>query len=386
MNKPTFLLKLWQLLIVCLTLSLPIHAQANSVNATGQGTSRQAALADALRQAISQAGGVEIRSATHVRNFEMVLDEIYSGTSGVVTGYKVLSEARDSDLFVIKVNANVDPDGARNAFERFEKKASSRKIFQEQSFENRTVAVTYNHKRTDNLDPENKGVRALIDQIEDLFTQKGFDVILLDVARSNNARAFEELDIDSQIRATRESGADVLIRVQMDAGVRTTEDGYKQIRADMTFKMLDATTGKLIGTVRQDGRALAYGGKYDVADALAKIAVDKKYGRKASKRLLKKVVTRLSSTSIRNIYVHFTNVDRKYQRRIKKLLKRTLGWKVKTDSQAGNSLTLRVFEQRADTVEETLEDEFDASGMKLDLITVKGSKLHFDGQYSDTSY
>jgi len=369
-----------------LTALLSTSAQAGTVYATGQGVSRQTALSDALRQAISQGGGVEIRSATRVRNFEMVLDEIYSGTSGVVTGYEVLSETREDELFVIQVKAQVDPDSARNAFEAFEKRPSARKVFQQESFENRTVAVTYNHKRSDNLPARHKGVQALIDQIEDLLTEKGFDVILLNIARQNNARVHELLDIDSQIRATRESGADILVTVQMDAGVRTTEDGYKQVRADMTMKMFDASTGKLLGTVRQDGQALAYGGKYDLEDSLARIAVDKRAGRKASQRLLKKIVTRLSGPTTRNVYVHFTNVDGKTRRKIKKLLKRSLGWKVKTDLQAANSLTVRILDQRTDIVEETLEDEFDSADMRLELMTVKGSKLHFNGEYSENSY
>ena len=65
---------------ICLLLA--DVAFAKELITTGQGRTRHIALSDALRNAISQGTGVQIKSLTSIRNFELEFDKIISGTSG----------------------------------------------------------------------------------------------------------------------------------------------------------------------------------------------------------------------------------------------------------------------------------------------------------------
>lgn len=87
-------------------LSLSFNAQ-NLVEAKGTGLNRQDALQDALRNAISQAVGVNLRSETRVENFMIISDAIASNTSGYIKKYSILREVPFPDRFEVTVQADV---------------------------------------------------------------------------------------------------------------------------------------------------------------------------------------------------------------------------------------------------------------------------------------
>jgi hypothetical protein len=62
------------------------------VEVTGEGTTKDGALKDALRKALEQGGKTEIFSESQVENFELMRDTILSRAEGIVTDYKVLDE------------------------------------------------------------------------------------------------------------------------------------------------------------------------------------------------------------------------------------------------------------------------------------------------------
>lgn len=79
----------------------------NFVESKGTGLSRNDALQDALRNAISQAVGVNLRSETRVENFMIISDAIASNTSGYIKKYNILKEIPFPDRFEVTVQADV---------------------------------------------------------------------------------------------------------------------------------------------------------------------------------------------------------------------------------------------------------------------------------------
>lgn len=69
---------------------------------------RDAALQDALRQAVEQVVGTMVESDTLVQNFQLVSTNIYTRTRGYVQSYKVLSERQEGTLYKVSVQAVVD--------------------------------------------------------------------------------------------------------------------------------------------------------------------------------------------------------------------------------------------------------------------------------------
>jgi hypothetical protein len=96
------------IIVVTLTLvTITGVAQTTEVDAKGLGIKREDALQDALRNAVSQAVGVAIKSDTKVENFEVLQDAISTRTEGYIASYKVLKEGPAQGNYEIIVKAIV---------------------------------------------------------------------------------------------------------------------------------------------------------------------------------------------------------------------------------------------------------------------------------------
>lgn len=86
------------------------------VQAKGQGSyyegdaarSRNEALEAAFRDAVEQASGVFITAEAEMNNFELVRDEVLTRSQGFVRKYEIVREARDGELYVVQINAEVE--------------------------------------------------------------------------------------------------------------------------------------------------------------------------------------------------------------------------------------------------------------------------------------
>ncbi len=97
------------LLLLILVLPLASKAQDDimEVDAKGTGLKHADALQDALRNAVSQAAGVAIRSETKVENFEVVSDAVSSNTQGYITSYTETKSVPLSDRTEVTIHAKV---------------------------------------------------------------------------------------------------------------------------------------------------------------------------------------------------------------------------------------------------------------------------------------
>ena len=83
-------------LLIAILISIPLFASATdeiSLTASGNGSTQDAAVKSALRNAIEQAYGAFISTNTRVLNNKLVKDEIVSLSQGVVKSYNIESSA-----------------------------------------------------------------------------------------------------------------------------------------------------------------------------------------------------------------------------------------------------------------------------------------------------
>src|SRR5262245_2537846 len=93
------------LTLLLLTPFFTFAQNLKDVQATGHGMDRPAAIADALRQAISQACGTYVKATTKVENYMTLEDAIVTNTNGYIQSYNVLSEKKNNLDYEVTVNA-----------------------------------------------------------------------------------------------------------------------------------------------------------------------------------------------------------------------------------------------------------------------------------------
>jgi len=103
-------------LIMCLCHS----AYAQEITVSGQGTSRDGAIADALRAAVEQAVGVLVDAQTVTRNYQVINDDIYTKAQGFVEDYRVINE-KPGDVYTVTLRANISTTPSSEIFSRLQR-------------------------------------------------------------------------------------------------------------------------------------------------------------------------------------------------------------------------------------------------------------------------
>lgn len=83
-------------------------ACAAAVTVTGEGPSKDTALAAAMRRAVEQGVGVFVKSDTTVVDSALLDDKIFSHSRGYVTSYKIIKELKRTEEYVVTISAVVD--------------------------------------------------------------------------------------------------------------------------------------------------------------------------------------------------------------------------------------------------------------------------------------
>lgn len=96
------------LLLLCVLVINDVSAQEKTVEAKGVGLGRNEALQDALRNAVSQAMGTQVRAESRLENFVLISDAVSTLTKGYVTKYDVVNERQISNtMYEMLVRATV---------------------------------------------------------------------------------------------------------------------------------------------------------------------------------------------------------------------------------------------------------------------------------------
>jgi hypothetical protein len=124
------------LLVSCLLLAAASSCWGVEVDATGMGffeagreaVGREKALNDAKRAAVEKAVGVSVSSATEVRNFMTVRDQVLSRATGYLKNYKILKEGPTPfGSYEVSIRADVMAGALVDDLSRFAKMLSLQK-------------------------------------------------------------------------------------------------------------------------------------------------------------------------------------------------------------------------------------------------------------------
>ena len=356
---------------------------ALEVTTIGEGGTRQAAINNAIRNAVEKALGTYITSYSQVNQGELIYDRITSASAGYVKSYKILAESHDpvTDTYKIKLIAVVDDIKLKNAVEEFMQSSQFQRTFQQTKFDEKRVVVIYKPGTGLDLPYNSEAVQSMMDLIEDKLAGYGFRVFLPDQLRRIRGRAVEMVvDKKTAIEIARQEAGDVVVVVSFDAGKRPALDGYYIIYATLTLKAYDATTGELFANVQERGKIITYGNEYKLADGVARIII--KIGPHCVDKLTKKIVTRFSGSWAKFVVLIFRDVSPWEQDKIEDILDK-IGWRYRISRQTGSYMEIEVFSEADPTsVRKIVYKRLKTAGLSLIPAEMAGSRIIFEGTHS----
>jgi len=92
-----------------------------SIMVTGSGKSRDEAINFALREAVERAVGAFVYSTTSVENFQLLKDEIFTTTRGMVQSFDIVKEEKSENTFFITLQVIVKADEIKFKIDRSQK-------------------------------------------------------------------------------------------------------------------------------------------------------------------------------------------------------------------------------------------------------------------------
>ncbi len=381
MHKGRSVIKVWLFFLVFALFSFASYA--TEITVIGEGGTRQAAINNAIRNAVEEALGTYITSSTQVGQGKLIYDRITSASAGYVKSYKVLAEGRDpvTDTYKVKLVVIVDDIKLKSAVEEFMQSPQFQRTFQQTKFEERRVVVVYKPRTGLDLPYNSKAVQSVMDLIEDRLAGYGFRVFLPDQLRRIRGRAAEMVvDEETAIEIARQEAGDAVVIVSFDAGKRPTPDGYYIIYATLSLKAYDATTGELFANVQDRGKTITRGGEYGLADGVARVAI--KIGPRCVDRLTKKIVTRFSGSRAKFVVLIFRNVSPINQDKIEDILEE-IGWRYRIARQTGSYMEVEVFSEADPTsVRRIMRKRLKTAGLSIIPAEMAGSRVIFEGSYS----
>lgn len=278
------------LLILILPAATPAQApeEAKTVDATGYGSisngnaalARDAAVADALRQAVEQAIGTMISSETMVENFQVLSDNVYTKSQGYVKSYNVVRESETSNMYQVTVRAVVSVGSIKNdldALGLLQVKAEKPRVLfmiAEQNVGDRYFTFWWLGK------PEAVGettdLSAAQTSLQEIFLDKGFNVV--DISGSTGSisvsNAYRVADLSNEGARTigRKLNAEVVIKGKAIAkeGPRTAGSQVAPYIADITAQAIRVDTGEVLASSKGHAVARNISDTAGGADALSR--------------------------------------------------------------------------------------------------------------------
>ncbi|MCL4705786.1 hypothetical protein KJ068_11530 [bacterium] len=221
-----------------------------AVLAGDMAAARDKAIDDAMRKAVQQALGTNIKSETLVQNFQMVEDRILAWSAGYVSKYDILREgAGQYDTYEVEMRAQVNLNDLKN---------DDNALAELLQKENPRVMVMIGEQNigyTDRYHYFEVDLTVAETTIIDAFRNKGFEVIDPGQAKENQNRdqILAALEGDSKAAAAIAVAqqAELIITGKAIAKVAQTNlnlGGMKSCQANMTAKVVRAGDARIIAT------------------------------------------------------------------------------------------------------------------------------------------
>lgn len=281
------------LALACLVFSLISNISfAQTVTVIGNGSDKETAMRDAMRNAVEQVVGTYIDSTTLVVDYQLSLDEIYTKAHGFVTDIKILEEKQSLNLYRVKavVDVNTNPDSQL-----------VNKINMIRNLNDPRIAVIIKED-SNKYSSVNRRCQRLENVINENLLNSGFKHIL-------DHETIQKLDILNHVKRIASSytisnsvsdvsGVDYVIlgtlttkgeSIYLPNGDEAIESMLSNSKVELDVKIVNVHTCEVIGTFNVCGGAVANNADAAIDNAISKIAVEaadkvtKQFKKKAAK-------------------------------------------------------------------------------------------------------
>ena len=216
-----------------LILSASITAYAGEVTATGEGSTKESAIHNAMRSAIEKEIGTIIDSKTYTQNYYLISDEIITKSSGFVESYEIISERQLHGVFEVEIKVNVRSGALRtDLMSTLQKKA----IVDTNLNDPRIAVIAFDEAGNEYSDAENEIITELQSQ--------GFSRIVdLEQLDSSLKMRLKNATEDSALRQSisNQFHVDYVVIVK----VKVTQNGNK-FTANLSTRMIGVNSGEII--------------------------------------------------------------------------------------------------------------------------------------------
>lgn len=231
------------LLVVGVMLLSATAAFAAAVTATGEGPSKEVALATAMRRAVEQGVGTFIKSDTTVIDSALIDDKILSHSKGYVTSYKIIKEEKTADGVNITISATVDNKlikGDIDALTILRKNAV---------VGNPRILVAFSNKSKDKIFKDKEFTEEIYNGIVESLTDKQFRVVDKASAEKFSMQQAETHEIDVDLNKAAAYGlkfhAEYTLFYNVSGVVREGAIG-KSVLVNVKTQLIDNTRSQVI--------------------------------------------------------------------------------------------------------------------------------------------
>ncbi len=289
----------------------PMGSDVQAVNVDGYGNifqgekliARDAAIKDALRNAVEQVVGTMISSQSKVENYQLISDEIYSKSKGFVQKYEITSEAAEGSTYHVKIKAYVSKNGVKD-------KLMALHLLMVQQNMPRVVIFLKQNMYGEGWSYYGDQNSMAEEKLKEVMVNKGFFVVDKDQAQKNVDRnslvAASNGDVTAAQKLALMYKADIIVTGKVIGNVKTNNlyGGYLSASLTVSLNAIKTDTGKIIA-IASGNRNLApvsdkINGINKVSDMLIPSVTDE---------LITKIMNKWASGSK---YVHITLNDVTY--------------------------------------------------------------------------
>lgn len=214
-------------------------APVQSENIAG---ARQAAIQDALRQAVEQEAGMLMNATSIVKNDDL-MEKIYTNTEGYITGYEILREKREKNgLYRVKVQATIKIGALRDTLVKLG-------IIKAMMDYPRVMVLPY---PDESISPESRIAETVIIKY---LSDKRFDVVDPGKSSELHQEAKELLKVDTVENVAARVGlkhhAEIVILYGLHAGAAEFDGIMEQVPVSLRSQAVVTTTAQILTAEEQ---------------------------------------------------------------------------------------------------------------------------------------
>jgi len=316
-NKIYYLTLLYVFLLAAAPLLAAEDKSSLAVKADGSGAilgndidaARKAAIADAKKNAVEQAG-VQILSSTTVENFALVKDRIIMKVDAYLKNFSIIQERRDGNAVIVSIQAEVSKgnliDDATLLYHDMDKPR---------------LMIIIPELRGNVIAPD----RHIENLVSDFFLSKGFSLVDPNTTRAlqqDDFRRIAEGDVKHAAKMGMQAGAEMIITGVITAGEAESVRGILYAsKATLSLKAFRADNAAMYAATSLTESAVD-----GIADAARRKAAEVA-GKNASKDMFWKIVKKWNDEKAlgSDIEVLLTGVHFSSLKQVVQALKKTTG-------------------------------------------------------------